>query len=75
MPVYNDTINTGARKLANDIRGLIDEAFNFIEADTNLTNEEKANIMMEIHNNYTRNNTLLTELMKIYKTAAEEPEE
>lgn len=74
MPIYNDAINAGARKLATDIRDLVDVAFDYIESDVALTNEEKARIMMEIHNNYTRNNTLLTELMKLYKTAAEEPE-
>ncbi len=74
MPIYNDTINTAARKLVTDIRDLVDFAFEYIEGDDGLTNEEKANIMMEIHNNYTRNNTLLREMMKIYKTAAEEPE-
>jgi len=75
MPIYNDTINAAARKLVTDIRDLVDFAFEYIEGDVDLTNEEKANIMMEIHNNYTRNSTLLREMMKIYKTAAEEPEE
>jgi len=75
MPIYNDTINAAARKLVTDIRDLVDVAFNYIEGDVDLTNEEKACIMMEIHNNYTRNNTLLREMMKLYKTAAEEPEE
>ena len=75
MPVYNDAINTAAKKLAKDIRNLVDFVFEYVESDAALTNEEKACIMMEIHNNYTRNNTLLREMMKLYKTAAEEPEE
>jgi len=74
MPVYNDTINAAARKLVTDIRSLVDTAYEYIEGDVDLTNEEKALVMVEIHNNYQRNNVLMTEMMKCYKTAAEEPE-
>ena len=74
MPVYNDAINTAAKKLVTDIRGLVDTAYEYVEADDALTNEEKALVMVEFHNNYQRNTTFMTEMMKCYKTAAEEPE-
>jgi hypothetical protein len=75
MPIYNDVKSLAAKKLVENIRKLIDTAYDAIVAEAGMCREEKACLMLEIHNNYTRNNTLMTEVTKVYKTAAEEPEQ
>jgi len=73
MPVYNDAKAAAAKKLCDDVRAMIDTAYDAVLAEAGLTREEKANLMVEIHNNYTRNDTLHTEVARCYKVKAEEP--
>ena len=75
MPIYNDAKNAAATSLVLNIRDLIDAADDAIIAEAGLTREEKANLMIEIHNNYTRNDTLMREVTKVYQAADMEPEE
>ena len=75
MPIYNDAKNAAASSLVLNIRDLIDDAYDAIIVEAGLTREEKANLMLEIHNNYTRNDTLMREVMKVYLTADMDPDE
>lgn len=74
MPIYNDAKNAAASSLVLNIRDLIDTAYDAIIAEADLTREEKANLMLEIHNNYTRNDTLMREVTKVYQTADMDPD-
>ncbi len=73
MPVYNDAKNAAAVAFVNDIRTKIDTAFDAVNAEAGLTRAEKAQVMVELHNQYTRNDTLMTELTRAYQPLANKP--
>jgi len=73
MPVYDDGKNAGVIAFVTDIRDRIDIAFDYLVADADLTNAEIAKGMLELHNQYDRNNTLMTEMTRLYQPAANEP--
>jgi hypothetical protein len=73
MPIYNDAKAAAAKALADAVRSKIDAAYDAIVAETGLTREEKANLMLEIHNQYQRNDALHSEVMKAYQPLAAKP--
>jgi hypothetical protein len=75
MPVYNDAKAAAAQKFVTDARAKIDIAYDAILAETGLTREEKANLMLEIHNQYVRNDTLGSELGRAFMPLAAKPPE
>jgi len=75
MPVYNDTKAAAAKAFAAGIRARIDTAYDAILAEAELTREEKANLMLEIHNQYQRNDALRAELERAYQPLANKPPE
>jgi hypothetical protein len=73
-PVYNDAKAAAAKAFVSSIRTKIDVAYDAILAEADLTREEKANLMLEIHNQYVRNDTLGSELGRAYRPLVEKPE-